>query len=125
MDNYVYTNLLLFTNAKSVDGIEKNGDWLTIKQANIEGVQRSIEVTKQNTEEKKTGRMAISFFSKLTIVTSTPAFAYDMAGAILGAILYEVSELSDQVLLIETDFLGNGEAIKGHFFVLPEFELKN
>ena len=58
-------NLLLFTNAKSVDGIEKNGDWLTIKQANIEGVQRSIEVTKQNTEEKKTGRMAISFFSKL------------------------------------------------------------
>ncbi len=63
---------------------------------------------------------SLSFFSKLTIVTSTPAFAYDMAGAILGAILYEVSELSDQVLLIETDFLGNGEAIKGHFFVLPD-----
>ncbi len=63
---------------------------------------------------------SLSFFSKLTIVPSTPAFAYDMAGAILGAILYEVSELSDQVLLIETDFLGNGEAIKGHFFVLPD-----
>ncbi len=63
---------------------------------------------------------SLSFFSKLTIVLSTPAFAYDMAGAILGAILYEVSELSDQVLLIETDFLGNGEAIKGHFFVLPD-----
>lgn len=63
---------------------------------------------------------SLSFFSKLTIIPSTPAFAYDMAGAILGTILYEVSELSDQVLLIETDFLGNGEAIKGHFFVLPD-----
>lgn len=63
---------------------------------------------------------SLSFFSNLTIVPSTPAFAYDMAGAILGTILYEVSEMSDQVLLIETDFLGNGEAIKGHFFVLPD-----
>ncbi len=63
---------------------------------------------------------ALSQFANLTIVPSTPALAYDMAGAILGAILYEVSELSDQVLLIETDFLGNGEAIKGHFFVLPD-----
>lgn len=63
---------------------------------------------------------SLSFFSRLTIIPSTPAFAYDMAGAILGTILYEVSELSDQVLLIETDFLGNGEAVKGHFFVLPD-----
>ena len=63
---------------------------------------------------------ALSFFSNLTIIPATPAFAYDMAGAILGTILYEVSELSDQVLLIETDFLGNGEAIRGHFFVLPD-----
>ncbi|MBN1467527.1 MAG: chemotaxis protein CheC [Fusobacteriaceae bacterium] len=63
---------------------------------------------------------SLSFFSKLTIIPSTPAFAYDMAGAILGTILYEVSELSDQLLLIETDFLGNGEAIRGHFFVLPD-----
>ena len=63
---------------------------------------------------------ALSFFSNLTIIPSTPAFAYDMAGAILGTILYEVSELGDQVLLIETDFLGNGEAIRGHFFVLPD-----
>ncbi len=62
----------------------------------------------------------LCFFSNLTIIPSTPAFAYDMAGAILGTILYEVSELSDQVLLIETDFLGNGEAIRGHFFVLPD-----
>ncbi len=63
---------------------------------------------------------SLSFFSNLTIVPSTPAFAYDMAGAILGTILYEVSEMSDQVLLIETDFLGNGESIRGHFFVLPD-----
>lgn len=63
---------------------------------------------------------SLSFFSNLTIVPSTPGFAYDMAGAILGAILFEIGELSNQVLLIETDFLGNGEAIKGHFFVLPD-----
>lgn len=65
---------------------------------------------------------SLSFFSSLTIVPSTPGFAYDMAGAILGTILFEVSEMSDQVLLIETDFLGNGEAIKGHFFVLPDLQ---
>ncbi|MDN5303381.1 MAG: chemotaxis protein CheC, partial [Fusobacteriaceae bacterium] len=68
---------------------------------------------------------SLSFFSDLTLIPSTPAFAYDMAGALLSAILFEVSELSDQVVLIETDFSGNGEAIKGHFFVLPNLESLN
>ncbi|TDT68569.1 chemotaxis protein CheC [Hypnocyclicus thermotrophus] len=68
---------------------------------------------------------SLSFFSELTLIPSTPAFAYDMAGALLSAVLFEVSELSDQVVLIETDFSGNGEAIKGHFFVLPNLESLN
>lgn len=63
---------------------------------------------------------SLSTFSKLTIIPSTPAYAYDMAGAILGTVLFEVSEISDQVLLIETEFLGGGEAINGNFFVLPD-----
>lgn len=56
-------NLLLFTNAGSVGNTEKNEIWLTIKQTNIKGVQRSIEVTRKTTEARDTGRLAASFFS--------------------------------------------------------------
>jgi hypothetical protein len=56
-------NLLLFTNAKSVKGTGKNENWLTITQANIEGVQRSIEVTRKDTEAEKVTRLAVSFFT--------------------------------------------------------------
>jgi chemotaxis protein CheC len=68
---------------------------------------------------------SLSFFSEMTVIPSTPAFAYDMAGALLSAVLFEVGELSDQVVLIESDFSGNGEVIKGHFFVLPNLESLN
>lgn len=56
-------NILLFTNAKSVKGLGANQNWLMIRQANIEGVQRSIEATRENTAGDKMGRLAISFFS--------------------------------------------------------------
>lgn len=56
-------NLLLFTNAKSVEGTGKNANWLMIRQVNIEGVQRTIEVVRANTANEKMGRLVISFFS--------------------------------------------------------------
>lgn len=58
-------NLLLFTNAKSVKGTGKNQNWLTIRQAKIEGVQRSIEVIRQNTEVEKVSKLAVGFFFPL------------------------------------------------------------
>ncbi len=65
---------------------------------------------------------ALSAFSGLTVVPSTPALAYDMAGAILSTILIELSEVSDYALLIETEFLGNGKSIDGNFFLLPDLD---
>ena len=65
---------------------------------------------------------ALSQFATLTIVPSTPALAYDMAGAILSTILIELSEVSDYALLIETEFQEDGEAIDGSFFMLPDLD---
>lgn len=65
---------------------------------------------------------ALSSFSNLTIIPSTPALAYDMAGAILSTVLIEISELSDYALLIETEFLEDQESIDGSFFMLPDLD---
>lgn len=65
---------------------------------------------------------ALSAFAGLTVVPSTPALAYDMAGAILSTILIELSEVSDYALLIETEFIGDGEAIDGNFFMIPDLD---
>jgi len=45
-----------------------------------------------------------------------------MAGAILSTILIELSEVSDYALLIETEFIGEGEIIDGSFFMLPDLD---
>lgn len=68
---------------------------------------------------------ALSLFADLTIVPSTPALGYDMAGAILSTVLIELSEVSDHALLIETEFNDNGEALEGHFFMLPDVDSLN
>lgn len=65
---------------------------------------------------------ALSSFSGLTIVPSTPALAYDMAGAIMSTILIELSEVSDYALLIETEFMGDGESLDANFFMLPDLD---
>lgn len=65
---------------------------------------------------------ALSAFSGLTVVPSTPSLAYDMAGAILSTILIELSEVSDYALLIETEFIGEGKTIDGNFFMLPDLD---
>lgn len=68
---------------------------------------------------------ALSGFSGLTVVPSTPSLAYDMAGAILSTILIELSEVSDYALLIETEFIGDGKTIDGNFFMLPDLDSLN
>lgn len=65
---------------------------------------------------------SLSAFSRLTVVPSTPSLAYDMAGAILSTMLIELSEVTDYALLVETQFIGNGEAIDGHFFMIPDID---
>ena len=59
----------------------------------------------------------------LTLMPSVPAFAHDMAGAIIDYLLIELSEVGDQALMLETEFHSRqqGDAvIAGHFFLLPD-----
>lgn len=65
---------------------------------------------------------ALSSFSGLTVVPSTPALAYDMAGAIMSTILIELSEVSDYALLIETEFMSDGQSLDANFFMLPDLD---
>jgi len=49
--------------------------------------------------------------------------AYDMAGAVVDSVLIELSQAGDLALMVETEFHGvapGAEAIKGHFFLLPD-----
>ena len=66
---------------------------------------------------------AMGSLIKLTLIPSIPAFAHDMAGAIIDYLLIELSEVGDQALMLETEFHSQqqGDAvITGHFFLLPD-----
>ena len=59
----------------------------------------------------------------LTMIPSIPAFAHDMAGAIIDFLLIELSEVGDQALMLETEFHSRQKddaVIGGHFFMLPD-----
>lgn len=65
---------------------------------------------------------AFSDFTQLDINQSVPHAAIDMVGAMLTQGLLEISTVSDQAIMIETilhDIEGFDQAIKGHFFLLP------
>lgn len=62
---------------------------------------------------------AISRFTNLVMMPSVPAVTYDMLGAILSTTFIEAGQFDDHVLDIETAFLQDGSAIKGHFYYIP------
>ncbi len=55
-----------------------------------------------------------------TLLPSVPAFACDMAGAILNSALLDCAVLGDHALIIETQFSITERQIDGHFFLVPE-----
>ncbi|MBU6145610.1 MAG: chemotaxis protein CheC [Paenibacillaceae bacterium] len=65
---------------------------------------------------------SLADFTKLHLEPTTPMFTVDMAGAILAYGLIQIGNMGDQALLIETSFFDGDEAIKGHFFFIPEPE---
>jgi chemotaxis protein CheC len=66
--------------------------------------------------------VALSNFSKLSMKLFVPAFALDMAGAILSFPLSLYGYLGDMAFLIETEFVEGLEGIKLHFFLIPDDE---
>lgn len=58
--------------------------------------------------------------TNLNLIQSEPAFAYDMAGAILSSAMISPETMSDHTLLIETHFLSGKYKLEGYFFLIPE-----
>ena len=67
---------------------------------------------------------ALSDFTSLKIHPTVPSLSVDMVGAIISFGLIEVSQYSDEVIVINTEIHGEGaledERIRGHFFLLPD-----
>ncbi|WP_438317662.1 chemotaxis protein CheC [Sporosarcina sp. FA9] len=67
---------------------------------------------------------ALSDFTGLRIFPTVPSLGVDMVGAIVSFGLIEISQTSDEVIVINTEISeesSNGtEKITGHFFLLPD-----
>lgn len=63
---------------------------------------------------------AMSSMTNLKMLSSVPAFANDMLGAVLSAALLERGYFDDMALIIETRFYDEDVAIDGYFFMLPQ-----
>ncbi|MFQ3543309.1 chemotaxis protein CheC [Halobacillus rhizosphaerae] len=64
---------------------------------------------------------ALSDFTGLELYLSVPSLSTDMAGAILSYGLLELSQVSDQAIVVETALHDeNHENLTGHFFLFPD-----
>ncbi|MEJ2698301.1 MAG: chemotaxis protein CheC [Desulfuromonadales bacterium] len=66
---------------------------------------------------------ALGSLLHMTLIPSVPLLAYDMAGAVVDYVLIDLSQAGDLALMVETSFHGTDpdqEAIRGHFFLLPD-----
>lgn len=65
---------------------------------------------------------SLSTLTNMTITSSVPYMAIDMAGAILSVPAIEFGKISDKALLIETEFGDIGEQVNGYFILIPTLE---
>ena len=65
---------------------------------------------------------SLSSLTNLTITTSIPYMAIDMAGAILSVPAIEFGKIGDNALLIETEFGNFDRALNGYFLLIPTLE---
>ncbi len=65
---------------------------------------------------------AISGMTQLNITPTVPDMTIDMAMAIMNVPVMVYGELGEYVLMLDTEFGGAGENIKGNFFLMPTIE---
>lgn len=67
---------------------------------------------------------ALSDFTNLKIYPTVPGLSVDMFGAIISTGLIEISQVSDNIIVINTSIfeedLNQIESVQGHFFLLPD-----
>lgn len=62
---------------------------------------------------------SLSTLTNLTITSSIPYMAIDMAGAILSVPAIEFGKIGDKALLIETEFGDREKSVNGYFILIP------
>jgi chemotaxis protein CheC len=62
---------------------------------------------------------SLSTLTNLTIISSIPYMAIDMAGAILSVPAIEFGKIGDKALLIETEFGDMDNYVNGYFILIP------
>lgn len=65
---------------------------------------------------------SLSELCNMTIWTSVPYVAKDMAGAVLSVPAIEIAKTADKALIIETLFIDGINKIDGYFILIPEEE---
>ncbi|MDW7675582.1 MAG: chemotaxis protein CheC [Bacillota bacterium] len=63
---------------------------------------------------------SLSMFTSLAFAPSVPALAIDMSGAILTSVIFNLGEVADYTMVIETKFMEDEADVSGYFFLLPE-----
>jgi len=63
---------------------------------------------------------AFSNFTGIDMLSSVPALAFDMVGAIMNTILADLGEMGDYALIIDTQLMACDESVEGHFFLVPD-----
>lgn len=64
---------------------------------------------------------ALSFMTNLSLLPSPPNLALDMAGAIIGTVIGETSQVDDHLILLKTVIRTADDAIEGNVLILPDF----
>lgn len=62
---------------------------------------------------------SLSTLTNMTILSSVPYMAIDMAGAILSVPAIEFGKIGDKALLIETEFGDQIRSVNGYFILIP------
>lgn len=65
---------------------------------------------------------SLSALTNITITSSVPYMAIDMAGAILSVPAIEFGKIGDKALLIETEFGDELKSVNGYFILIPTLE---
>lgn len=63
---------------------------------------------------------ALSTLTHLNIIPSTPNLCVDMAGAVLSVPAIQYGIISDEMLLIETQFSNETSQLKGYYLMVPD-----
>ena len=90
-----------------------------LPEEDLKDLEQSIlqEISNIMTGAYLNARSKLTF---LNLLSSVPAYAYDMAGAMIDSVLSDLGMIGDYALLIETRFKMTEQQINGHFFLIPD-----